>query len=371
MTDKHLRNMIVDTVDVLVHVSMPKWNTFSRRFLLFETHFINKSPTQTHILLNIQEYEKFLPDMERLLARSSLSGTEELTKMFCKLKESAESLPTNAKALFCENIPICGDCPHPFSCSKRHTLNETDVPDGRLPAIGQTVEFKLVSIISPNHFLVEIVPPKNRREQWQRSQLEVKLGLDLHFSEEENRVAKTELIVGDLCVIHQGRYRRARICSIAKSGQLTKSILVHVQCLETGNKFMLKQGFDDIYEMPEEFRGQVPQVFEAYLLGIRPVEVESGWCPASAYMLKTHLRFMEEEEEDRFCAKGAVAFILGNQIYMKTLRVFEVLSCGVPIVVQDIKEWALDKCYALATPGKVFNGMQRRIEEFGECERGF
>lgn len=363
MLDKHIKNMIVDTVDVLVHYSVPKWNTFSKRFVLFEKHILTRSPTKTHILLNINDYEKFLPDMECLLSRTSLKGAGALSEMFCTVKQQSEWLPANKGAVFCENLPFYGECANSFSCPSRHTLNENDVPDGGLPIRHGSVcvvELKICSVVAPNHFMAEVIPNNQKvRDQWARERMEMKMGMSCYFANKANRAAKTDMVVGDLCVIHVGQFRRARICQFQSAGKLSKFRMVHMQCLETGNRFMLREGMEDILELPEQFRGQLPQVIDVYLLGVVPKEFHSGWCPASRNKLKQSLRIVDGI---RFTVKGTVAFTLGLQIYLKTLKIYENLACGVPIVSHDVVEWLIS--YNLAVPtDKGLKKVQAMIDD--------
>lgn len=324
---------------------------------------MNKTPTNTHVLLNTDEYDKFLPEMENLVCRKNLNGMKPLVKQLSDLKRRSEGLPTHVGRAFCEHIAVFGQCAQPLSCASRHSLNDNDVPDGRLPRQGQ-VELRISSVISPSHFLVEVLPANKKvRQQWQHDQLALKLDLASFFADKANRVPRrAELLPGDLCIILVGQYRRARVCSNTSPGKVSSFVYVEVQCLETGNKFRLQPGIDEILEMPERFRDLLPQVIDAHLLGFIPFEEDSQWCPSSLNHLKLKLSFFKNE---RFVIKATVAMVLGQRLYLSSLKVLEHLTCGVPILSLDIKEWLLAQSFAKVN-SKGLNLLRKMAEEFGE-----
>lgn len=353
MTDQNIQNMILDPVDVLVHFSMPKWAFFTTRFVLLAKNFENKLPTKTFILLNLAHSDKFLGALKPLSVRtkSDVFGICE------ELKRRKDQFPENLRRQFCKTLALNGDCPDKFTCSYRHSLNESDVPASWMP-VGNQVELNIVLVKAPNHFRAEVVSALGESATLRRDRLRVKLSLDLLFSDEANRKTKTAFSVGELCLFHVGQYRRGRIIAM----KLNLS-LVTVQCLETGNEFSLCTKIDTICELPENLQAIPPQVIDIYLAGILPMDADSGWCPHSIQKLKIKL---ENCRGNKFIAVGKIGVTMNNVIYLTEMKVHEILaSSGVRIIAVDVKEYLLQFNYAKPWE-KGINGLLKIAQDFGE-----
>lgn len=366
MTDKELDNMLIDPVDTLIHWSIPKWEKFSRRFTLLESHFINQTRSQTILLLNIQDYNQFLPELESLLQPNRQLAIGDLRAILCQLKAKTEQLPEKEGKLFCSDLVLYGACKYPLSCPNRHTLTERDAPNVNYH-IPERVELKICEVVTPNHFRVEVIPAADIRQQVRRQQLELRFKMNSFFGRAENRVPKKSFLPGEICVINVGQYRRARVLSEPKTaGRLSKVARMMVQCLETGKQFTLLVGAESIYEAPVEFQAYPPQVFDAYVFGCTPYEMASDWSRDSLSKLTIKLSTYENDTDcNPFYASGTMSAFLGSQIYLKNLKIYEKLSVGVDVVSVDIRDWLVNHMHARASYEEQKH-FERMVNEFGQ-----
>lgn len=347
--------MNVDTVDVLINYSIPKWSFFSKRFQLFEEHFLTKSPTKAYLLLNLAEYEKYLTALEFLLYRSGPEAFRELTEICGELKKRTEQFHRN----FCNKLALRGECPNPLTCSERHTMNDSDVPQHLLPNEDQ-IEIRIVSVETPNHFIGSIIPPADDKGRFHKQSLEFKLNFDTAFADPETRVKKTEFAIGDLCVVNVGQYRRGRVCDIVVKPGRTQ---IAVECLETGNTFRFIREVDEIFELPEDLRAYPPSVVHVYLMDIQPTDPCSGWCQQSLNYLKAHMSFYVGKN---FTVIGKVVLTMRNNVFVNTLKVYEKLSWnGMQIVSLDIPQFLEEHKYAEINYQPLRN-LLRLATEFGK-----
>lgn len=357
MTDTHIKDMIIDPVDYLIHFSIPRWRIFSNRFVLFEQHFINKASPRTFVLLTLEESKTFLPEMENMCSRRSLKGMGQLASLFRSIKDELE----DPNELFCENLALYGVCKTQLSCQHRHKLSKADVPNWRLHSfVNGQVHLKFKSVVTPNHLLAEVIPPEHLRDQWQLDLLKLKFNLDTHMEQEGNRVKKPICAVGDLCVFREGQFQRAKVLSKSRSCGFD---LYEVQCLETGKKFRLRS--TEIYELPDQFREMCPQVLDVYLLGPVPREMESDWSPRSTQHLNIQLK-QYNFKDNKFILQGRVVCVLGSRMYLKMPKVVERLEIALSVCSLDFTEWLCDYMYAESKD----NGLallERITEQFGEC----
>ncbi|CAK1548998.1 unnamed protein product [Leptosia nina] len=358
-TDDNLSHLNITDASYLIHFSLPKaYSFFSRRFSVLKDNYtsIFRSETKTvkiKMLLEEANTEK-LPKILNFLKRCT-DVPPSLDAICENLLEAKDVCKAKQFVPICDGLLALGYCPEFHDCQNRHkVLNGYDDPPVWMPKSG-IINFTILHFHSATnysaHLLAHIDKDSSIKYPATYSTLSVKLGM--YFGNTSNRKLHGIPKVGDICAvsIRQDLFVRCQIVKILSVYQKGKPNYVLIRLIDEEKYEKTRDIY--LYHLPKEFQCIDTHVVQIRLANVQPKDRDVTFSKLAS----DHIRSLVNEDDDLY-VRGRIAGVIGNCIFVDTLKACRELSTLAEVVVKHDLRYELLQKHAEPFPDHIKKLMQ-------------